>query len=67
MKEFVLSKPIITTVMPLIAVSIVESKINRLYSFGKLHTLISHCLTAMVSVYFYILIAQKPKFNNSTS
>lgn len=54
LKEFVLSQPIITTFLPLAFVFFIESKMNRLYSFGKLHTLISHCLSAMVGVYFYI-------------
>lgn len=45
-----------TVSLPLIAVFFVESKMNRLYSLGKVHTLISNCLTGMVGVYYYIQI-----------
>jgi len=36
-KEFVTQQPLITTFIPLIAVFFVESKMNRLYRFGKTH------------------------------
>jgi hypothetical protein len=53
-KELVLSSPIVTVVIPLCALFFVESKMNRLYKFGKLHILMSNCLTAMVGVYYFI-------------
>ena len=33
---------------------------NRLYRLGRVHVMITNCLTAMVGVYFYVLVWQKP-------
>ncbi len=39
---------------------------NRLYRFGKTHQLVSNCLTALVGVYYFVQILQKPeKVSNS--
>jgi hypothetical protein len=54
MKELLAKMPFVTVFVPLAACFFIESKINRLYRFGKLHTLISNCLTAMVGVYFFV-------------
>jgi hypothetical protein len=53
-KDFVSSVPLVTVVLPLGACFFIESKMNRLYKFGKVHVMISNCLTAMVGVYFFI-------------
>jgi hypothetical protein len=53
--------PFITIFVPLSACFFIESKMNRLYRFGKVHTLMSNCMTGMVSVYFFILFWQKPE------
>lgn len=60
MKEFVIASPVITVLCPLLAVFFIESKINRLYNFSNFHSMLSNCLTAMVGLYFFIQIVQKP-------
>ena len=55
-KEYVYSSSLLTIALPLALTYFVESKINRLYSFGKLHTLMSHSLTTMLAVYFGIAV-----------
>jgi len=55
-KEYVSSSSLLTIALPLALTYFVESKINRLYSFGKLHTLMSHSLTTMLAVYFGIAV-----------
>lgn len=67
MKEFVLGQPVITVFLPLVAVFFVESKMNRLYNFGKLHTLVSHCLTGMVFANFWVAIMQRPPMITDSS
>lgn len=59
-KEFVMVQPIITIILPLFACFFIESKMNRLYRLGRVHVMITNCLTAMVGVYFTVLVWQKP-------
>lgn len=44
-----------------------ENKINRHHSFGKLHAMMSHSLTAMVFAYNYVLVFHNPRTKNSHS
>jgi hypothetical protein len=59
-KEFVLSTPVISVFLPLVFQFVTENKINRLYKFGRVHSLISHCLTGIVGVFYFIKYVQKP-------
>lgn len=61
MKEFVLNQPVLNTFLPLVFQVFTESKITRLYKFGKVHAFLSHCLTAMVSAYFWFKFYYKPE------
>jgi hypothetical protein len=53
--------PLLAYFLPLGFQFFTESKINRLYRLGKVHSMISHCLTAMVGFYFFVKFTQKPK------
>ena len=41
--------------LPLALVFLLENKINRYFNFNLLHTAMSHSLTVMVAIYFFIL------------
>jgi len=47
---------IITTFVPLFLMFMLENKINRHHNFAKLHALMSHGLTLMVGIHYYIQI-----------
>lgn len=53
-KETVMNEPIVTILMPLVACCFIENKMNRLYRMGRVHVMISSCLTAMVGAYFFV-------------
>ncbi len=59
-------QPIITVVVPLVICFFMESKMNRLYRTGRVHVLISNCLTAMVGFNYYVQIWQKPQVSLDT-
>jgi hypothetical protein len=50
--------------LPLALVFLLENKINRYFNFNLLHTAMSHGLTVMVAIYFFILNFDKPLESN---
>jgi len=59
-------QPIITVVVPLVICFFIESKMNRLYRLGRVHVMISNCLTAQVGFNYYVQIWQKPLLSLDT-
>ena len=54
LKILINSTPILTTFIPLFLMFMLENKMNRHHNFAKLHAFMSHSLTAMIGVYYYI-------------
>ena len=54
---------ILVSFLPLIAMSMLENKINRHYSFGWFQSLLCHGLTSLLFVYFYVVNFVKPEIN----
>ena len=56
MKDIISANQMFTTFLPLLFLYWTEYKINRLYRFGKVHFMLTSCLTAMVFGYNFIKV-----------
>lgn len=45
----------------------IENKMNRHHNFAWLHAVMSHCLTVMLGVYFFILDFEQPVDKESSA
>lgn len=47
--------------LPLIAMVLLENKINRHYNFGLFNKIMTHSVTAALAYYYFIAETKKPK------
>lgn len=59
-RQWIREEPLITIAVPLLAMLLLENKINRHYNFGMFNKVMTHSLTAALGYYYYLRIALRP-------